>query len=258
MSKNELSDHNDMNKPTILIIDNEPDVLASLSSLLGNNYNVLTALNGKEGLSLIYSNQLSLILLDLNMPEMNGIQFLQFVRNARRDTDVMVITGNSCHDWAKQCADLNVQGYIEKPFDVEMLLKRINRLLPVERFDMLQAIWGDEYEAKIASVSVAVKNALKYIQDNYQREITRDKIASHLDVSPNHLSRQFHKECGIHLKDYINMLKVCKCKECLMDLDKNGADIAKMAGISDINYLYRLFKKYTGLTTQEFRKRHIK
>ena len=122
-----------MNKPTILLIDDEPEVLATLSCLLEDDYNVLSAANGKEGLSLASSNQLSLILLDLNMPEMTGIQFLQFFRNAGNNTPVMVITGNSSHDWAKRCADLNVQGYIEKPFDVERLLSRINMLVHVER-----------------------------------------------------------------------------------------------------------------------------
>jgi len=249
-----------MDKHTILIADDEALFRAGLSLIIEDTFHILQASNGLEALKVMDNpdNSVSLILLDLDMPEMNGVEFLRRIRGANNPVPVMVLTGRSTHESARACADLNIQGYVDKIIDVDELIGKIRRVLKIEDYSLLSAIWGEEYETKINSLTPTMKKVIEYVHDNYRKEISREDISARFIITPSHLSRQFHKECGIHLSDYINMLRVSKCKEFLMDLEKDGEEIAKMVGISDANYLYRLFKKYTGLTTKEFRKNHIK
>lgn len=147
------------------------------------------------------------------MPEMNGLEFLQCIRKVNEDIPVLIMTGHSSHEWAKKCADLNVQGYFEKPYDIDALTSRVRKLLGIDVFKVLRKIWKDNYDTKMAAVSHTVKRALNHLQKNFQKEFNRDDLAAQLRICPDYLSRQFYKECSVHIIDYVNMLRIDKSKE---------------------------------------------
>ena len=119
-----------MIKHSILIVDDEAKLLKSLSLLLRDKFDIVTASNGKEGYEQFKNNPyLSIILLDLNMPVMNGVEMLKKVRSESKYTNILIMTGSSDHDWACKCADMKVQGYLKKPFDIEVLNEKINDIL---------------------------------------------------------------------------------------------------------------------------------
>lgn len=163
-----------------------------------------------------------------------------------------MITGNSSHEWAIACADLNVQGYVIKPVDAEALLERIRQLLGMEKFAAMREFWGSEFEAKIEGVSPVMLSVLTYISENYS-SVTRKDVACYLDMSPQYISRKFYKECGIHLTDYIYFYKIYKAKEQLKKSTCKVSAIMQTVGISDQTYFYRLFKRYTGSTPTQYR-----
>ena len=165
------------------------------------------------------------------------------------------MTGNSCQDWAEKCADLNVQGYITKPIDVENLIFRIKRLLGMEDFEVLREQWGPDYETRIAAISPTIKKALYYIGLNYQQDLTRNKVAGYLNISPDYLSRQFHKECELHLMEYLNQVRMHKSRQLLRDGNRKIKDVAASVGITDDKYFSKVFKKHSSITPKGFRKR---
>lgn len=120
------------NKPSVLIIDNDRRFSLSLSLRLENEFTVITALNGKGGLSAFNTKPVSLIVLDLNLPDMRGLEVLKKIREKCTGTKVLIVTSKSCHEWAVTCADLNVQGYMEKPFDIVKLAGKIGKSLEWE------------------------------------------------------------------------------------------------------------------------------
>lgn len=78
-----------MNRPALLVVDDEAEIMRSLSFILSGDFHVLTASNGREGLSILDTTQPSLILLDLQMPEMDGVSFLDMTGGSHGDTSVM-------------------------------------------------------------------------------------------------------------------------------------------------------------------------
>ena len=243
-----------MDKPTVLIIDDEQLFLSSYSFLLEKDFNVLTAPNGREGLLKFKSNPLlSLILLDLNMPVMNGIETLKAIRASDDKIKVVIMTGVNIHEWAEQCADLAIQGYIKKPLDPDELLARIKKLTIKDCDEFFRALWGDDYPQKIASFSPLVRKAIALVDEKFSKQIDREKIAACLKVSPDHVTKRFTKECGFQLSRYINERRIYESKILLSGtVSIKISDVARMVGIEDNNYFAKIFKIYTGITPREY------
>jgi len=244
-----------MDKPSVLIIDDEPKLLSSLSLILGEEFNVLTALNGRDGLEVFTSNPVSAILLDLDMPVMNGLEALEKIRESSDDVNVIIMTGKSSHEWAIQCADLNIQGYIQKPCAPADIVDRMKKLVGIEDFRVLKDYWKEGYERKVVSISPAIKRALVYIDKNIQGDITREDVATYLDLSPDYICRLLRNECGLTINTYIIRAKVLRGRENLTaNPNMKIGNLAESVGFSDANYFSRLFKKHTGITPQEFKR----
>jgi len=244
-------------KPSILIVDDEERFLDSLKALLSDEFEVLSAANGKEGLRLLKSNsKIALILLDLDMPVMNGVEMLERLRKKNSNISVLVITGRSSHECAKRCADLNVQGYVEKPFDSQQLIERMKQLTGRHEKDLHTHLWGEDCESILNTFNPLVAEAIEVVDNEFQSLIGRDDIASMLKVSPEYLSRVFRQETGIHLTRYINERRVHESKKFLIKTKRvNISEVAVYSGIGDASYFTKIFKKHTGMTPKEYLKK---
>lgn len=245
-----------MNKPTVLIVDDEPKLLDGLLLLLKNKFHILTAENGAKGLSSFKANPaISIILLDLDMPVMNGVAALEKIREISNEVKVIIMTGKSTHDWAKKCASLNVQGYAEKPFDIKKLIDDMKMLMRIDNFEVLKKLWKEDYEMVWNSCSHIVKNTLYYMENNFHTGFNVKELADRIGVSHEHLGRVFYKECKLHLVEYINMLRIEKSKKLLSVIPVISiGKVAKSIGINDLNQFCKLFKKHTEQSPSQFRK----
>ena len=116
----------------ILAIDDENDVLLIIkTALLGEGYDVITASNGYDGLALAEDQQPDLILLDLRMPEMDGMEVLQQLRNNEKTENlaVIILTGISDKKKIREALDKGITYYIVKPFECQDLISNINLAL---------------------------------------------------------------------------------------------------------------------------------
>ncbi len=104
--------------------------------------------------------------------------------------------------------------------------------------------------------SAVIGKIQAFIQDNLHKELNRDDIAGAVYRNPAYLSRLFRKETGTSLSDYIIQLKIEKVKRQLVETNDKISNIAEGMGYMHFSYFAKLFKKTTGLTPQEYRKRH--
>lgn len=122
--------------PKILIIEDEPLILSSLSEILSDKYDVLTAEEGVSGLSMFKQARPSLVLLDIDLPFLDGIEVLKNIREIDGHVPVLVLTGrySTVADemkltWTTVCAKLGISGYLIKPVSPKKLLKKIEAVL---------------------------------------------------------------------------------------------------------------------------------
>lgn len=251
-------------KPTVLIVDDNQISLTYLTIMLDDSVNVLTATNANAGLELLRGgHNISVVLLDLMLPDLNGLEVLRKIRSNEKMSDihVIIITGSSNNEWMLRSANMNIQGYFKKPFDGENLISRIMELsgnMKVLNHMALRELWGDGFEMRMQSVGSVVRAALVYINDNFHKTCRRDNLATHLGVSPDYLSRLFKKEVGICLKEYITHCRVHLSRDLLVNQpEMKVKSIARYAGIPDVDYFCRVFKKNTGYTPNEYRQKFV-
>lgn len=103
-----------------------------------------------------------------------------------------------------------------------------------------------------------IRMSLKYIEDNYNRDISVNELAELFYVSPNYYSTMFKQESGSTTVNYIKELRLKKACEYLRSSDRSIADISKEVGYEDSQYFFRVFKKSIGLTPLDYRKSHRK
>lgn len=114
--------------PKLLIVDDEIDVREFVANFFRKrNINVITAANGKEALKLIEKQRPHLVLLDIQMPDMDGIETLKRIREADKEVKVIMVTGRNPQDEGafEKCRCFGVLDYIHKPLEVDMLEKKV-------------------------------------------------------------------------------------------------------------------------------------
>ncbi|MDP2167164.1 MAG: response regulator [Thermodesulfovibrionales bacterium] len=126
----------------ILVVDDEPVVINSCERVLKEKgYNVHSAMRGKDAMLMMKDNIYNLVLTDLKMPEMDGISLIEWIRQSRPDTGIVVITGYPSHQTIQESLNLGCIDYVSKPFTPVMLtdatsraLKRIKKRFPNKEF----------------------------------------------------------------------------------------------------------------------------
>lgn len=119
-----------MSKPKILVIDDEEIVRISCKKCLTpEGYDVTLAGTGIEGMELTKENHYDLILTDLKMPDMDGMEFLMMIKETQPEAKVILITGYSTVEHAEEALRLGASNYVEKPFTPDILIAAVKEAL---------------------------------------------------------------------------------------------------------------------------------
>lgn len=122
--------------PSVLIVDDEPSILQSLGGLLSDEgFDVLTASNGYEALKIISTSAPDLVLLDIWMPGIDGIETLKEIKKDNPYIQVVIITGHGTIDTAVEATKLGAFGFIEKPLSIDKVIVSINNALNFRRLE---------------------------------------------------------------------------------------------------------------------------
>ena len=118
-----------METPDILIVDDDADLRRTLFLLLEKKYKVAAAASGKEALALLKTKRPRLVLLDITMPEMSGIDVLRAARELDKTLRVVMLTSHQEIEFAQKALDLGAIEYLTKPFEADFIRGEIARLL---------------------------------------------------------------------------------------------------------------------------------
>ena len=117
-------------KPHILVADDEDDLRTLLGDLLaGAGYDVSSAADGEEAIALIRSDKPDLVMLDIRMPRMNGIEVLKFVNQHYPSLRVVMLTGFADLNYAMEAREFGARDFISKPYKIDDILETVSRIL---------------------------------------------------------------------------------------------------------------------------------
>jgi len=168
-------------KETILIIEDEADILALLSSLLASEgYNVVSACNGRQGLDKFQEHNPDLILTDVRMPIMDGIEVLREVKTKESDTEVIILTGHSDEATAIDCLRLGAYDYFCKPLeDIDVLLTAVERVLEKRDLELKNRSLVKQLEELSIKDSLTGLYNYRYLQKCLDEDIERCRRYGH-------------------------------------------------------------------------------
>lgn len=242
----------------LLIIDDEKLICESLKLLFSRKgLEVSTAMAGEEALSFLKAQTTDLVILDFNLPDMDGLDVLAGIKKINPGIPVIFMTGYGSEIISIKAFKLGIADYFIKPFDPKALVARVIEII-VERKGIdanlpseptLPVIIDDEIED-----STGIGKAVKYLKDNYTARVSLEEVANVAGVSRYHFTRLFKKVMGISFTYYLNYLRVKKAEEALSCQDANISEVAFSVGFNSLRQFERAFKGSIGQTAAEYRK----
>jgi two-component system, response regulator YesN len=247
----------------VLIVEDEHFERRALKFLVNKYFSekievVGEACNGEEGVDKALTLKPHIILMDISMPIMDGLQASERIKKEDKNTEIIILTAYNYFEYAKRGIKIGVSDYLSKPFSNEEFLNSINETIKkiedrktdsAEQDNELDLeMWGNK---NINNIKI-VETAKKYIKMNYNKEISLEDIANYVSVSSNYFSRIFSKTEGITYKDYLTNLRMEKAKQLLKEGRKSIKEISIEVGYIDQNYFSRVFKKYCNKSPKSF------
>lgn len=171
-------------KPLILIVDDELGPRESLRMILRDDYNVETAGCGKEATLLIDKNEFDLIILDIRMPEMNGIDLLKVIRERTPATEVIMVTAYASVDTATEALRLGAVDYLNKPFEVSHVRNVVKKGLNKRYQSREVGRKMDELQLAKLNLEEEIKYTKSSIQGHYRETI--DSLVAAVDAKDSY------------------------------------------------------------------------
>lgn len=221
---------------------------------------ILEASNGQEALDLVRKEKPDLVISDIRMPKMSGIDMLRAMRAENNRTPVIFLTAYSEFEYAREALKLYAADYILKPFEdgeleaaVLQVKEKILRLHDETEEKEPSLLPFDENSPGLSGY---VKEAVHYMGLHYgDWEITVAQIAEEVGISEGHLSHCFKKETGYTVMAWLTRCRIQAAKKLLSDCRNKVYEVADQVGYKDIAYFSSTFKKITGITPSEYQNR---
>ncbi len=208
------------------------------------------ASNGEEGLQAAERYAPTLIITDMKMPKMDGIEMLRRLREAGNNAFVIILTAYDSFAYAQSALRLGAVDFLLKPFhdgELEQAVQALRRRMEPSQGG--PAIPG----LKKGDKSKYVLQAMSYIGEHYDNpNITVAEIAQSIGISEGHLSHTFKKETDYTLLNYLTRYRIHKAMELLRDCRVKVYEVAQQVGYKDITYFSATFKKVVGISPSEY------
>ncbi|CAL1516736.1 substrate-binding domain-containing protein [Chitinophaga sp. MM2321] len=247
-------------KYSLLIIEDHPDLNSFLAGHLGGQYEVFHAGNGAEGLQLAFQHIPDLILCDIMLPGMNGIQVLETLKKDIRTSHIPVIllSANNSEEQRIKGMQHNADAYISKPFNLAYLGESIASTL--NNRALLKTHYIAEPETRMHT-SRSNKPDRKFVNDFTavvaenlgNDQLSVEDICQHLSISRVQLYRKVKQLLDCNVNDYILDARVKKARYLLLNSSLPVAEIAYACGFSSPAYFSTVFKARSQQTPKSFR-----
>jgi signal transduction histidine kinase/DNA-binding response OmpR family regulator len=249
----------------ILVVEDDREVLEYLEHELQTNFSILTASNGKEALDVLQREEVSLVLSDVMMPEMNGFDLCRTIKNEVSFCHIPVILLTALSEERQKMFAITggADDYIQKPFQTNFIKVKIISLLKERkrlREQLLTKLQDSHLlqtdPGKIENMDdLFLRKFLAQIEEVYtDAEYNVEKLSDTLAISRGHLHRKIKDLTGTTPVDYLRNFRLRKAAILLLQKQQSISEIAYNTGFSSPAYFSKCFKALLGTTPKEYRK----
>jgi len=246
-------------KQIVLITEDDEDMLRFLASNFKTDYTVITARNGREGLQQVTRHQVSLIISDWMMPEMDGEEFCKLLRADYRYSHIpfVMLTAKTDNESKTQGMNCGADTFIEKPFSMEYLHACIKNMIEIRH--MLFQKYSVLPDTSISSVTTSsVDNELllkmtQVIEDNLEDPgLNVGFLAEHLNISRSGLFAKIKAITDVTPNELIQIVRLKKAAQIIADKKYRINEVSYMVGFNSPSYFAKCFQKQFGVKPGEY------
>lgn len=249
----------------LLIVDDEPIIRRGIKSLIDLKElgidEVLEATNGEKALEIFKEALPDIVLADINMPRMNGLDFAQNIKGIKPEVKIAMITGYDYFDYALKALKVGVDDYILKPVSREdikvLLIKLIMRIKDHQSKEEVASIVNQFKVDHNLEDDTGYKALIIKVLDEHMNEayFSLNYLADSMGLSMGYLSGLFKKLFGVSFKEYVLSHRLDQAKLMLLSTKMKNYEIGEMIGIEDPNYFSAVFKKRFGCSPNQYREK---
>ena len=238
-------------KEIILIVEDNVEIQESLKELLEkDNYQIVQAFNGIEGLKLANTTMPNLIISDVMMPEMDGIELSQKIKNnsITSHIPIIILTAKTATKDKTEGYETGADEYIIKPYDEEFLRTRVKNLLKSrkilkQKFININLLNPKEFAVN-SKDQVFLENLYKAIEENLEaNNLNAQIISQKLNMSHSSMYKKIKFLTGLTYIEFIRDYRLSIAKQLIQEMGYSVSDACYKIGYSDRKYFSKLFKK---------------
>lgn len=238
--------------PTALVVDDNADMLEFIKDGLTPEFHVITASDGAEALSVLKNIKPAIILTDLMMPNMDGIELCRRLKADSDTAAIPVIILTAKHDMQAKVEGLTIgaDDYITKPFNIDLLQLRMRRLVQLTHKGVARTTIDPEPgDIKITPLDERlIEKAVKYVVANIKRpDLSVEELSSHLGMSRVNLYKKMKAVTGKTPIEFIRLIRLKRAAQMLRESQLNVSEIAYQLGFNSPKYFSKYFKEEFGI-----------
>lgn len=250
----------------------------TLEKRFGEQCEVLEAENGNKALEMFRSTDIHIVILDIEMPGVKGIQVAEIMRKEKQGFCIIFLTAYDKFEYAKKAIAVRAMDYLLKPYSERELLSVVDEAIHLadkygkmykeagpeevaEETDLSlleeynQIVTADEgtEEISLSRLNVLVSMIEEYIKKNYMNDISMQDAARAINYSDAYFCKMFKQQFGLNFTAYLAEYRMEEAKKLLRQPTVSVKDVGAQVGYPDSNYFARVFRRMNGVSPSEYR-----
>ena len=268
----------------VLLADDELIERMALAKRLkrhfGGSLDISEAVNGAEALETFKREKSQIVVMDISMPEMNGVEAAERIRSLDEDCIIIFLTAYDEFSYAKRAIVIRALDYLLKPCEEDELVAVMEEAMrltdkrlsvsgvpspgvpspgvpssdipssDIRREEHAEAMPRDDGDGRLAQVAETIR---EYIRNNYMKEISMQDAARMMNYSDAYFCKLFKQCFDQNFTSYLTGFRVNEAKKLLKDRSISVKDVSMQVGYYDSNYFAKVFKRMTGMIPSEYR-----
>ena len=240
-----------MRKLRVLLVDDEIMIREGFKKLFDWETHGCTvageAADGMEALAKIDSLNPDIVIMDINIPIMNGLKVIKMSRIKHPDTAFIIVSGYDDFSYCREALRLKITDYILKPVNYEEFGTCIDNL----KISMYQENVSQEPEEQDERI---INSITRFMQEHLAEEMSLSVLAEEFHMNPQYISQLFKNEIGVGFLAYLTSIRMEKAKKLLLSTSLSIGEVAEQSGYGDYRVFTKVFKKSEGITPSQYRR----
>lgn len=247
------------NSPLLLVIEDNADVRFFIRSHFEPEFRVEEAADGKEGLNMAIRLVPDIIISDIMLPGMDGMEICRKIKKDERTSHIPIVLLTALSSKESQMSGIasGADDYITKPFDISLLKAKVDNLISIR--ESFKAKYANEFILQPKNITIsspderflqkAIDAVEKYISDS---ELDIDKFSLEVGVSRMQLYRKLEALTGMTVKEFIRSIRLKRAAQLLVQKKLNVSEVAYAVGFKDISHFRKCFHQEFGMSATEY------